>query len=92
MDFWLAQRQVEIGNKGSYKKSGQGIFFFFQKKDFFVLRQEEKGILFLSSYGAIHTITYVAAGRRNDSGRGHLVAWTEDMTYNIEKSIKWLGK
>jgi len=41
--------------------------------------------LFLSSYGAIHTIT-LAAGEEMIVDNGHLVAWTEDMTYNIEKA------
>ncbi len=63
----------------------------FSKEGFFILKARGKGILFLSSYGAIHTIT-LADGEEMIVDNGHLVAWSEDMEYHIEKaSNNWLN-
>lgn len=78
--FLACTEQVEIETKVQNLARG-----FFSKEGFFVLKARGKGILFLSSYGAIHTIT-LAAGEEMIVDNGHLVAWTEDMTYNIEKA------
>lgn len=64
---------------------------FFSKEGFFILKARGKGILFLSSYGAIHTIT-LDVGEEMIVDNGHLVAWSEDMEYKIEKaSNNWLN-
>jgi len=75
---------VEIDTK--VQNLSKGIF---SKAGFFILKARGKGILFLSSYGAIHTIT-LDVGEEMIVDNGHLVAWSEDMDYNIEKaSSNW---
>jgi len=64
---------------------------FLSKEGFFILRIKGKGIVFLNSYGAIHTINL---GEREEIiiDNGHLVAWTEYTNYKIEKAAKgWIS-
>ncbi len=84
-DGFLASTEgVEIDTK--VQNLSKGIF---SKAGFFILKARGKGILFLSSYGAIHTIT-LDVGEEMIVDNGHLVAWSEDMDYNIEKaSSNW---
>lgn len=78
--FLASTEGVEIDTK--VQNLMQGIF---SKEGFFVLKARGKGILFLSSYGAIHPIT-LEQGEEIIIDNGHLVAWTEDMDYHIEKA------
>ena len=78
--FLASTEGIEIDTK--VQNLVQGIF---SKEGFFILKARGKGILFLSSYGAIHPIT-LEVGEEIIIDNGHLVAWTEDMYYNIEKA------
>lgn len=80
MVFLASTEGIEIDTK--VQNLVQGIF---SKEGFFILKARGKGILFLSSYGAIHPIT-LEVGEEIIIDNGHLVAWTEDMYYNIEKA------
>jgi len=60
----------------------QGIF---SREGFFVLNITGKGTVFVSSYGAIHPIN-LDDGEEVIVDNGHLVAWADYMTYNIEKA------
>lgn len=57
----------------------------FSKEGFFVLNVTGKGKLFLSSYGAIHTFQ-LQPGQEIVIDNGHLVAWTDNTEYTIEKA------
>ncbi|MDR1037775.1 MAG: TIGR00266 family protein [Deltaproteobacteria bacterium] len=59
----------------------------FSKEGFFILRAVGTGILFLSSYGAIHTLQ-IPAGKVVNVDNGHLVAWSDDIPYEIRKASK----
>ena len=58
--------------------SGEGIF---------VLNIKGRGTVFVSSYGMIHPIE-VPAGEEVIIDNGHLVAWPDTMSYEIEKASK----
>jgi uncharacterized protein (TIGR00266 family) len=58
---------------------------FFSKEGFFILKVHGKGIVFINSYGSIHTID-LAPGEDIIIDNGHLVAWQKDMHYKLEKA------
>jgi uncharacterized protein (TIGR00266 family) len=63
----------------------------FSGEGFFVIRAGGRGTLFVSSYGAIHPID-IPAGEEFIIDNQHLVAWPENVTYNIEKaSSGWIS-
>ncbi|MDR1039309.1 MAG: TIGR00266 family protein [Deltaproteobacteria bacterium] len=57
----------------------------FSKEGFFILRASGQGILFLSSYGAIHPL-HIPPGKAVNVDNGHLVAWDDTMRYEIRKA------
>ncbi|MDR1080505.1 MAG: TIGR00266 family protein [Deltaproteobacteria bacterium] len=59
----------------------------FSKEGFFILRASGTGILFLSSYGAIHPLQ-LQPGQVVNIDNGHLVAWNDDLRYEIRKASK----
>ncbi|MDR1051661.1 MAG: TIGR00266 family protein [Deltaproteobacteria bacterium] len=61
----------------------------FSKEGFFVVKASGKGLVFVSSFGAIHPIE-LAAGQEFIIDNGHLVAWPATMEYKIEKAAKGL--
>lgn len=65
---------------------------FFSGAGFFVQKTLGTGKIAVSSFGAIQEIE-VPAGEEFVVDNGHLVAWTETMTYKIEKAAKsgWLS-
>lgn len=64
---------------------------FFSHAGFFVLNVQGRGTVFLSSYGAIHTIN-LAPGEEVIIDNGHLVAWVDTMEYKIEKASNgWIS-
>lgn len=66
----------------------QGIF---SREGLFVLDVHGRGTVFLSSFGAIHSIN-LAAGEEVVVDNGHLVAWPDYMEYHIEKaSSGWIS-
>jgi uncharacterized protein (TIGR00266 family) len=63
----------------------------FSGEGFFVLKISGRGVVFLSSYGAIHTIN-LADNEQVIVDNGHLVAWPSYMKYKIEKaSSGWIS-
>lgn len=78
--FLASTSGIEISTKVQNLMKG-----LFSKEGFFILKTHGTGTLFLSSYGAVHTIT-LAQGEEIVIDNGHLVAWTEDMEYHIEKA------
>ncbi len=78
--FLASTEDVEIDTKVQNLTKG-----LFSKEGFFILKARGKGTLFLSSYGAVHNIT-LSQGEEIVIDNGHLVAWTENMEYKIEKA------
>ena len=78
--FLAAEETIEIDT--SMQNFSQGLF---SKEGFFVLTVKGKGIVFLSSFGAIHPIE-LAEGEEVIIDNGHLVAWPDYMDYKIEKA------
>ncbi len=58
---------------------------FFSREGFFVLNVRGNGVVFLSSFGAIHPIN-LNDGEEYIIDNGHLVAWPDYMNYKIEKA------
>lgn len=78
--FLAATMGVEVDTKVQNLKKG-----LFSGEGFFVLNVTGKGTLFLSSYGAVH-IFHLQPGEEMVIDNGHLVAWTDNTYYNIEKA------
>jgi len=63
----------------------------FSGQGFFILKISGQGLLFISSYGAIHPLD-IPAGEEFIIDNQHLVAWPEDCHFNIEAASKgWLS-
>lgn len=66
----------------------QGLF---SREGLFVLNLRGRGLVFLSSFGAIHSIS-LEAGEEVIIDNGHLVAWPDYMQYRIEKASNgWIS-
>lgn len=84
--FLAATESIDIDSK--VQNFAKGLF---SKEGFFVLNVRGKGVLFLSSYGAIHPIE-LKEGEEIIIDNGHLVAWPDYMTYSIEKASNgWMN-
>ncbi len=84
--FLAATEGIEVQTKMQNLMKG-----FFSKEGFFVINVTGKGVLFVSSYGAIHPIV-LEAGQEVIIDNGHLVAWDESMDYSIEKASNgWIS-
>lgn len=84
--FLAATEGIEVDTK--VQSLGKGLF---SGEGFFILNISGRGVVFLGSYGAIHPIS-LEAGEQIIIDNGHLVAWTGDMDYNIEKSSNgWIS-
>ena len=57
----------------------------FSGEGFFILKASGKGTLVVSSYGAIHLLD-IPAGEEMIIDNEHLVAWTENANYQVEKA------
>jgi uncharacterized protein (TIGR00266 family) len=93
---WPLQGTLFV-QSGSYLASSAGVDVdtkwgggrtFFSGEGLFVLRISGQGDLLLSSYGAIHAID-VQPGQTYTVDTGHMVAWTEDVTYAVRKAGGW---
>lgn len=78
---------------GSYVASSEGITIdtkwsgaqtFFAREGLIMLKCSGTGTLVLSSYGAIHELS-LSAGEGHTIDTGHLVAFTEDMGFNVKR-------
>ena len=86
-DGFLASTDgVEVNTK--MQNLAQGIF---SGEGFFVLNVSGRGVVFLSSYGAIHAIN-LEPGEEMIVDNGHLVAWADYMQYKITKASNgWIN-
>ncbi|MDR1579788.1 MAG: TIGR00266 family protein [Synergistaceae bacterium] len=84
--FLAATEGVEVSTQ--MQNLFQGIF---SGEGFFVLNVSGKGVVFLSSYGAIHAIN-LGPGEEIVVDNGHLVAWADYMQYQITKASNgWIN-
>jgi uncharacterized protein (TIGR00266 family) len=96
-------RQMRLENQTLYVQSGSymastgdieidtkwgGAKTFFSGEGFFLLRLTGTGDLLVSSYGAIREIT-LAAGEKMIVDTGHVVAFGEDVGYEVHKVSGW---
>jgi uncharacterized protein (TIGR00266 family) len=93
---WPVQGTLFVAS-GSFLASSAGIDVdsswggsktFFSHEGLFVLRVSGQGDVVLSSYGAIHAID-LQPGQTYTVDTGHLVAWTETITYAVRKVGGW---
>lgn len=77
--FLAAEEGVEIDT--AMQNLAQGLF---SREGFFVLNIKGRGVVFISSFGAIHPIN-LEDGEEVIIDNGHLVAWPDYMHYTIEK-------
>lgn len=84
--FFAATADVEISTKVQNLTKG-----LFSGEGFFVLKASGTGLLFVSSYGAIHPID-LADGEEFIIDNAHLVAWPEGVEYHIQKAASgWIS-
>ena len=84
--FLAATQGINVGT--AVQNLAQG---FLSREGLFVLDVSGQGIVFLSSFGAIHAIN-LEPGEEIIVDNGHLVAWAEYMNYKIEKASKgWIS-
>lgn len=97
MAAWTLEGQTLFVQSGSYVASSLGIAVdsawggaktFFSREGLFVLRVGGHGDLVLSSYGAIHSVD-LAPGQTYTVDTGHMVAWTESVTYTVRRVGGW---
>lgn len=84
--FLAATEGVQVDTK--MQNLVQGLF---SKEGLFILNITGRGIVFLSSYGAIHPIN-LGPGEEIIIDNGHLVAWADYMQYTIERASNgWMN-
>lgn len=77
---------LEISTKAQSLSKG-----LFSGEGFFVVKVSGQGVLFVSTYGALHPVS-LQPGEEIVIDNGHLVAWPESVSYTIEKASKgWLS-
>ncbi len=86
-DGYLASTE-SIDVSTTTQNLAQGVF---SREGFFILKVSGTGVVFLSSYGAIHAIN-LEHGEEIVVDNGHLVAWADNMDYKIEKASNgWMS-
>ena len=80
--FLAATMNIEVDSQWGGARS------FFSREGLFLLRCTGRGLLFISSYGAIHRID-LAAGERYTVDNGHMVAFDETVKYEVGRSGGW---
>jgi uncharacterized protein (TIGR00266 family) len=84
--FLAATEGVEIST--TMQSLSKGLF---SREGFFILKITGRGVVFVSSYGAIHALD-VEPGQQVIVDNGHLVAWPDYMNYTIEKASNgWIN-
>lgn len=78
--FLAAEESIEIDT--AMQNLSQGMF---SREGLFVLSIKGKGIVFISSFGAIHPIE-LSDGEEVIIDTGHLVAWPDYMNYKVERA------
>lgn len=80
--FLAATTGIEVDSQWGGARS------FFSKEGLFLLRCSGRGLLFISSYGAIHRID-LAPGQRYTVDNGHMVAFDETVKYDVGRAGGW---
>ncbi|GIW22003.1 MAG: TIGR00266 family protein [Candidatus Sericytochromatia bacterium] len=84
--FLAGADSIEINTKMQNLMQG-----FFSGEGFFILKVRGKGMLALSSFGAIHEISLLP-GEEFIVDNQHLVAWPSTINYTIDKASKgWIS-
>ena len=84
--FLAGTDELNVG--GAVQNLMSGLF---SKEGFLVVNITGRGLVFVSSYGAIHQIN-LAQDEQGIVDNGHLVAWPDYMRYKIEKSSSgWIN-
>ena len=78
--FLAATASLELDTKTQGLAKG-----LFSGAGFFLLHAHGRGPLFIASYGAMHPID-LASGEEIVIDNGHLVAWQDNMDYDVQKS------
>jgi uncharacterized protein (TIGR00266 family) len=80
--FLAATEDVDLDTKWGGSKT------FFSREGLFLLKCTGHGTVFVSSYGAIHTID-LDAGQNYTVDTGHMVAFDESVEYSVGKVGGW---
>ena len=80
--FLAATMNIEVDSQWGGARS------FFSKEGLFLLRCSGRGLLFVSSYGAIHRID-LGHGEKYTVDNGHMVAFDESVRYEVGRSGGW---
>ncbi len=84
--FLAAEETIEIATKAQNLTKG-----LFSGEGFFVMRISGKGKIAISTYGGIHKIS-IAPGETKIIDNSHMVAWSANANYKIEKASKgWIS-
>ncbi|MDR3205172.1 MAG: TIGR00266 family protein [Deltaproteobacteria bacterium] len=84
--FLAATEGIEINT--TMQSLGRGLF---SGEGFFVLEIKGRGIVFISSFGAIHIVN-LEENQQVIIDNGHLVAWPSYMKYHLEKASNgWIS-
>lgn len=94
---WPMQGQTVYLQSGAYLASAATIDIdtqwgggktFFSSEGLFVLKVAGQGDLLVASYGAIHAVD-LEAGQSLTVDTGHMVGWSESVTYAVRKVGNW---
>ena len=77
-NFLACSQGVEVSSK--MQNIAKGLF---SGGGFFILKAQGQGLVFLESFGAIHTLC-LGSGEQKIIDNGHLVAWSASMQYGLE--------
>lgn len=80
--FLAATMNIEVDSQWGGARS------FFSREGLFLLRCSGRGLLFISSYGAIHRID-LAPREQYTVDNGHMVAFDESVRYEVGRSGGW---
>jgi len=84
--FLAAEETIEISTKAQNLTKG-----LFSGEGFFIMRISGQGKIAISTYGGIHKIT-LAPGETRIIDNSHMVAWSANANYKIEKASKgWVS-
>ncbi|MCK5829591.1 MAG: TIGR00266 family protein [Methylococcales bacterium] len=84
--FLAAEESIDIATKAQNLTKG-----LFSGEGFFVMRVSGEGKIAISTYGGIHKIS-LAPGETRIIDNSHMVAWSANANYKIEKASKgWVS-
>jgi len=80
--YLAGSKSLEVDTKWGGAKT------FFSGEGLFMLRVSGEGVLFMSSYGAIHEVI-LSEGQKYIIDTGHVVAFEEQMSYAVKRVGNW---